>query len=155
MIDSAADPQATAFAQERARLPPGVPVTLVFNKIDLAADFEGAEGSGAAGSVPDVVYLCARSGEGIDTLRTHLKACVGYEQRSGGGAIAARGRHLEALDRSSAHLEAALQCHTRAAGRELVAEELRRAQLALGEITGVPGTEELLGRIFASFCIGK
>lgn len=150
VIDSAADPQATAFAAERARLPAAVPVTLVFNKIDLCAVPAALAPDG-----PDVIRLCARSGEGLEALRSHLKASAGYEQCAGDGAISARGRHVEALERGSAHLSAAMQCLARQAGRELVAEELRRAQQAVGEIIGTQSSDELLGRIFASFCIGK
>jgi tRNA modification GTPase len=150
VIDSAADPQALAYAAERARLPAGVPVTLVFNKIDLQAPAHGA-----SPAAPDAIRICARSGEGLEPLRAHLRACVGQAQSTGGGAISARSRHLEALDRSGAHLNAALECLTEGRGPELCAEELRRSQQALGEILGVPSTDELLGRIFASFCIGK
>ena len=152
VIDSAADPEATAFAAERARLPAAVPITLVFNKIDLCAAAAGLAPQGSGG--PEVIRLCARSGEGIEALRSHLKACAGYEPCAD-GAISARGRHVEALARSGAHLAAASQCLARRGGRELIAEELRRAQQAMGEIIGTESSDELLDRIFASFCIGK
>ena len=67
----------------------------------------------------------------------------------------ARARHLEALSRVDAHLAQAASLLARNAGAELVAEELKGAQQALGEIVGLESSEELLGRIFASFCIGK
>jgi tRNA modification GTPase len=150
VIDSAADPDGRSYAAERERLPAAVPVTLVFNKIDLAAS-----GASQAPGGSDAIRLCARTGEGLEALRAHLKHCVGQAQSAGGGTISARSRHLEALDRSSAHLDAALECLTLRRARELGAEELRRSQQALGEIIGAQTTDELLGRIFASFCIGK
>jgi tRNA modification GTPase len=90
----------------------------------------------------------------MDVLRAHLKATVSY-QTAGNGSISARRRHLEALARARASVEnAAVQLNQRRAG-ELVAEELRLAQQALDEITGVFTADDLLGRIFGSFCIGK
>jgi tRNA modification GTPase len=150
VIDAAEDPGAAAFREERARLPADVPVTLVFNKCDLAAGLP----------VPDTltgpprVLLSALTGQGLPELRSHLKACMGY-QSVDAGAISARRRHLEALMRAQQRTEeAARQLNERRAG-ELVAEELRAAQQALSEITGEFTTEELLGRIFAGFCVGK
>lgn len=148
VVDAATDPAATAYTDERATLPEGVPVTLVFNKVDLAT----AEGV----VVPEVdaqLRLSARTGEGLAALRAHLQAAVGYSGADT-GALSARARHLEALTRARAALEAA--CTLLAARRgELVAEELRLAQRALGEITGEFTSDDLLGRIFGSFCIGK
>ena len=90
----------------------------------------------------------------MPALRAHLKGCMGF-QTVEGGAISARRRHLEALERARGHVEeGARQLIERRAG-ELVAEELRCAQQALGEITGEFTTEDLLERIFAGFCIGK
>jgi tRNA modification GTPase len=150
VIDSEADPTAQAYLAERARLPEAVPVTLVFNKIDLI-------GSGVrlAASASEVVHISARTGEGLGQLRSHLKACAGLEQRDEGSAISARARHLDALEHAATHLQAATQQLAQRGAPELVAEELRRAQLALEQIIGAEGSEELLGRIFASFCIGK
>jgi len=149
LIDASADPQALAFQQERASLPAGVPVTLLFNKIDLApaaaSEFEGAE---------QVLAISARTGTGMQALREHLKICMGYET-AGAGTISARARHLEALRRAQAHAEEAVRQLTESRAGELVAEELRRAQLALNEITGEFHADDLLGRIFGSFCIGK
>jgi tRNA modification GTPase len=90
----------------------------------------------------------------MDALRWHLKEVMGY-QSDGGSNISARQRHVEALQRAAAHIyESARQLQERRAG-ELVAEELRLASQALGEITGQVTSEDLLGRIFSSFCIGK
>ena len=148
VVDAATDPAATAYTAERTTLPEGVPVTLVFNKVDLAT----AEGV----VVPDVdaqLRLSARTGEGLAALRAHLQAAIGYSPTDT-GAVSARARHLEALTRARAALEAA--CTLLAARRgELVAEELRLAQRSLGEITGEFTSDDLLGRIFGSFCIGK
>jgi tRNA modification GTPase len=150
VIDAAQDPDAAAFAEERARLPADVPVTLVFNKCDVAVGLP----------VPDTltgpprVLLSALTGQGLPELRTHLKACMDY-QTVDAGAISARRRHLDALALAQRCTEeAARQLSERRAG-ELVAEELRAAQQALSEITGEYTSEDLLARIFAGFCIGK
>jgi tRNA modification GTPase len=134
----------------RGRLPANTPITLLYNKIDL---------SGRSPLVRDgewgmEILLSARTEAGLDLLRDHLKSCMGYH---GGeeGIFMARRRHLEALERAAAALErAAYQLEAIRAG-ELVAEELREAQNALAEITGEFTSEDLLSRIFSSFCIGK
>ncbi|MGH8229253.1 MAG: GTPase, partial [Steroidobacteraceae bacterium] len=150
VVDMAADPTAAGYREERSRLPPDVPVTLVLNKCDLLA----AAPNTTAESDPPRVVLSARSGEGLDALRRHLLACMGLHTPDS-GVISARRRHLEALDRARAYVgRAAAELAARRAG-ELVAEELRQAQRALGEITGEVTSDDLLGRIFASFCIGK
>jgi tRNA modification GTPase len=151
VVDAAADPAAAAFREESARLPAEVPVTLVFNKCDLAA---GAAGDCSHASGPPRLRVSALTGAGLDQLRAHLKACMGY-QTAEGGTISARRRHLEALARAHGHCEAAAQQLTERRAGELAAEELRAAQQALSEITGEFTTEDLLGRIFAGFCIGK
>jgi tRNA modification GTPase len=149
VIDAAADPTAAAFGEERRRLP-DVPVTLVFNKCDLAAGVPLADTL----SGPPRIALSALTGAGLESLRAHLKACMGY-QTLDAGTVSARRRHLDALARARAHVEAAArELHERRAG-EIVAQELREAQQSLGEITGEFTSEDLLGRIFASFCIGK
>jgi tRNA modification GTPase len=151
LVDAAADPKASSFEAERARLPAHVPVTLIYNKTDLLP--------GGAVGFPDTagaksLALSALKGEGLDELRTHLLESAGY-QRENSGTLSARRRHLEALEAAAHYLQAAeIQCH-QAGAAELVAEELRQAQRALSEITGTGTTEELLGRIFATFCIGK
>jgi tRNA modification GTPase len=154
VIDAAADPQGEAFAEQRAQLPADVPVTLVFNKCDLATAQSAKVTPLAHEQTPPRLELSALTGAGLPGLRAHLKACMGYQSVEA-GAISARGRHLEALERARRHTaEAARQLRERRAG-ELVAEELRGAQQALGEITGEFTSEDLLGRIFAGFCIGK
>jgi tRNA modification GTPase len=133
-----------------ARLPSGVPVTVVHNKIDLT----GEKPSIHAASVPPRVRISARTGAGIDLLRSHLMECMGYAGADA-GAISARARHLDALRRTRASLEAATHQLEGSRAGELVAEELRTAHRALAEISGEVTSEELLGRIFATFCIGK
>jgi tRNA modification GTPase len=150
VVDAAADPSACAYREERARLPGDVPVTLVLNKCDLAVGLPLSDT--AAG--PPRLHLSALTGEGLDTLRAHLKGCMGY-QTVEGGAISARRRHLESLTVAREHTEEARRQLTERRAGELVAEELRAAQQALNEITGEFTSDDLLGRIFASFCIGK
>jgi tRNA modification GTPase len=159
VIDAVADPAAGAYREERARLPADVPVTLVLNKCDLVAGGEAeVREIAAAGlsheSAPARVYVSALTGAGIGELRGHLKDCMGF-QTVEGGAISARLRHLETLARARAHVEEAERQLTERRAGELVAEELRAAQTALNEITGEFTSDDLLGRIFSSFCIGK
>jgi tRNA modification GTPase len=150
VIDAAADPDAVAFREERERLPRDVPVTLVFNKCDLAVGIPVADTL----TGPPRLVLSALSGKGLEELRAHLKDCMGY-QTADGGTVSARRRHLEALARARAHTEEAARQLTERRAGELVAEELRAAQRALSEITGEFTSDDLLGRIFAGFCIGK
>jgi len=150
VIDIVEDPSGNAYLEERHRLPNDVPVTLVFNKCDRAVALPVADTTAG----PPRITLSARTGEGLDALRAHLKFCMGY-QTLDAGTVSARQRHLDALTRARRHVdEAACQLEERRAG-ELVAEELRVAQQALNEITGEFTSDDLLGRIFSSFCIGK
>ncbi len=128
-------------------LPPNLPLTRIYNKIDLVG--RPAE-LGERDGVP-TLYLSAKTGAGIDLLRSHLKASVGVDD--GEDTLGARRRHVEALRRAREEVLEALQILPLA--DELAAEHLRRAQNALGEITGEVTTEDLLGAIFATFCIGK
>lgn len=140
----------TAEHELLSRLPRQLPVTRVFNKIDLS----GSPAEMLEDEHGIKVKLSAKTGAGIDLLRDHLKTRVGY-QGSADGVFMARRRHLDALERARGHIEKGFQqLQTRHAG-ELLAEELRLAQQALGEITGEVSSDELLGRIFTSFCIGK
>mgnify|MGYP001036396258 CR=1 FL=1 len=150
VIDAAADPAATAFLEERPHLPPDVPVTLVFNKCDLAVGIPLPE----IESSPPQISVSALTGEGLDALREHLKSCMGFRTLEA-GTVCARQRHLDALARARRHVDEASRLLTERRSGELVAEELREAQKALGEITGEFTSEDLLGRIFSSFCIGK
>ena len=138
------------WAGELLQLPGGMPVTLVFNKIDLT----GAPPRIDAGAGPPKVFLSARTGAGMDLLRGHLKDAAGYRETES-GALAARRRHLDALARARRHVQAAADILDSTRAFELFAEDLRLAQHALGEITGEFTSEDLLGEIFGSFCIGK
>ena len=150
VVDSATDPGASSFARERGRLPTDLPVTIVMNKTDLVKHVPQM----AVSSSPPVLRLSATTGAGLDLLREHLKHCIGFTPVEA-GSISARRRHIEALARARRHVETgAEQLRTRRAG-ELLAEELRAASTALGEITGEFSSEDLLGRIFSTFCIGK
>jgi tRNA modification GTPase len=133
-----------------AQLPHTAHVTLVRNKVDLSGRAPGLSKS-AATSVQ--IAVSAQDGRGLDALRAHLKECLGY-QAAGEGTFSARRRHLEAIERTRTHLAIALN-QLQAQRGELAAEELRQAQQALGEITGKFTSDDLLGRIFTSFCIGK
>lgn len=124
--------------------------TLVFNKIDLTGRTPGLS---IVQERPELA-LSAKTGLGMDALRQHLKESVGYHG-SGDGAFMARRRHVDALQRAlEALLNGARQLELRSAG-ELLAEDLRAAQQHLGGITGEYTSDDLLGEIFASFCIGK
>jgi len=128
----------------------GPPITLVQNKIDLLTT--PATPINLADTVE--IRVSARSGAGLQALRDHLKACVGFEA-SGEGQFMARRRHLDALESARQHLENGQRQLQQHAAGELLAEDLRQAQQALGEITGEVSADDLLGKIFSSFCIGK
>jgi tRNA modification GTPase len=136
-----------------AALPPGVAVLQVWNKLDQCpADAEAAL---AARLQAGDLALSAKSGDGLESLRQRLLTLAGW-QHAGDGLFMARERHLQALKRVGTHLDSAHALL--AAGAEhldLLAEELRLAQHALGEITGEFTADDLLGEIFSRFCIGK
>lgn len=146
----AAQCSASDLAAELHELPKGVPVTLIFNKIDVS----GAQAHIDESRDPPQVFLSARTGEGLDLLRAHLKNRAGFSSGDS-GALSARRRHLDALERARSCVAQAAQTLSATRAFELFAEELRRAQLALGEITGEFSSDDLLGEIFSSFCIGK
>lgn len=149
VIDATRQLDTEAIHQETHALPASVPVTWIFNKIDLAGGSVQSQST-----TPPRVSLSAATGEGMDLLREHLKACMGFHSTDA-GAYSARRRHLDALSRAQTHIQAAAhQLEAQRAG-ELMAEELRRAQQCLAEITGEFTSDDLLGRIFSSFCIGK
>jgi len=132
-------------------LPAEVPVLEVRNKIDL---LNFAPGEHTADSGRPVIRLSALTGEGLELLRERLKAFAGYGSGEG-STYSARRRHLEALDLAGRHAGEALALVRAEEAAELAAEELRLAHHALGEVTGEFTTEDLLGRIFGEFCIGK
>jgi tRNA modification GTPase len=127
-------------------IPEGVPVTIIHNKIDLCAS-KPAESSRTIG-------LSAKTGEGLAELRQHIRKLAGYENL-GEGAFTARKRHLHALERAAMHFATGRTALEETRAGELLAEELRLSHRALGEITGAVSSDDLLGRIFSQFCIGK
>ncbi len=127
-----------------------IDITKVYNKIDLL------------GREPEIkqtengysCYLSIKTGAGMDLLKQHLKQSVGFNEATDNVFIARR-RHIEAIRAGYQFVESALiQLQVSQAG-ELVAEDLRQAQMSLAEITGTVTSDDLLGKIFSSFCIGK
>ncbi|MDO3381667.1 tRNA uridine-5-carboxymethylaminomethyl(34) synthesis GTPase MnmE [Gilvimarinus algae] len=139
--DSAED----VWPEFTARLEQSDKVSVIYNKVDLI-DADQLPGN--------ALKISAKSGTGIDVLKQHLKDCIGYQSTTE-GTFTARQRHIDALLAAERALrQGADQLHTHAAG-ELLAEDLREAQNYLSEITGEFTSDDLLGRIFSSFCIGK
>jgi tRNA modification GTPase len=137
-------------AEDRAwlqKLPPEGYRIHVYNKIDLLPGEQPGERAGE----PQQIWLSAKTGAGLAELRRAILQAAGWHA-AGESVFLARERHLRALARAKARLEAA---SAQQAQWEFFAEELRLAQEALGEISGRVGADELLGEIFAKFCIGK
>jgi tRNA modification GTPase len=119
---------------------------IVRNKIDLSDHKAGMSSN-------DICYISAKTGAGIDSLKDYLKQKMGLNSNTEGNFMARR-RHLDALQTAKTAFATALS-HAHNYQNELLAEELRLAQQALGEITGEFTADDLLGQIFSSFCIGK
>ncbi len=119
---------------------------IVRNKIDLSDHKAGMSSN-------DICYISAKTGAGIDSLKDYLKQKIGLDSNTEGNFMARR-RHLDALQTAKTAFATALN-HANNYQNELLAEELRLAQQALGEITGEFTADDLLGEIFSSFCIGK
>lgn len=132
------------------RLPSNIGMTVIRNK----ADQTGEELGICHVNDPTLIRLSAKTGAGVESLRTHLKECMGFAGGHEGGFMARR-RHLEALDRAAKHLDIGQQQLEGYMAGEILAEELRITQQHLSEITGEFSSDDLLGRIFSSFCIGK
>lgn len=130
-----------------AELPGGLAYTVVRNKADLSGEPVGRSNS-------DAIVISAATGAGIDELRAHLQQQVGYEPAAE-GSVTARQRHLESLQRARGYFDAACRVLEDQQAGELMAEELLQVQNSLAEITGQFSSDDLLGEIFASFCIGK
>jgi len=131
-------------------LPANSNITKIYNKIDLlglAPEISESE-QGAQ------IHLSIKTGEGMDLLKQHLKQSVGFNAAADNVFIARR-RHIEALSKSHEYVESALKQLQISQAGELVAEDLRQAQNHLAEITGQFTSDDLLGKIFSSFCIGK
>jgi tRNA modification GTPase len=144
---------AHALTQVQARVAPNVPLLTVRNKIDLTRE--------APGAADDEIRVSALTGAGLDDLRAALLRVAGWEADTRGETVfLARERQLDALRRAQVHLADAAERADVAHGYgnaqlELFAEELRLAANALAEITGEFSADDLLGRIFSRFCIGK
>ena len=131
-------------------LPANIDITKVYNKIDLL------------GREPEIkktengysCYLSIKTGAGMDLLKQHLKQSVGFNEATDNVFIARR-RHIEAIRSGYQFVESALNQLQISQAGELVAEDLRQAQMSLAEITGTVTSDDLLGKIFSSFCIGK
>ena len=143
-IQDASDPEGGGMVEE---LPEATPVIVVRNKIDLTNEPAGADAE-------NTIKLSAKTGDGVAVLRETIRKLAGYENQ-GEGAFTARRRHLDALARAQAHFLTGRQALLEERAGELLAEELRLCQQALGEITGAVTSDELLGKIFSEFCIGK
>jgi len=141
------DAAATDHGRIVEELPGDIPVTIVRNKIDLTDEDAGAVAD-------DTINLSAKTGAGLPALRETIRKLAGYENR-GEGAFTARRRHLDALTRAKAHFRAGREALLEARAGEILAEELRLCQQALGEINGTVSSDDLLGKIFSEFCIGK
>ncbi|MCB1803511.1 MAG: tRNA uridine-5-carboxymethylaminomethyl(34) synthesis GTPase MnmE, partial [Gammaproteobacteria bacterium] len=133
-----------------ADLPASLSVTRVRNKADISGKPVGiTEGNGVI-----EIHLSAKTGEGVDLLREHLKHLMAY-QGTDEGDFSARRRHLDAIEQARDALQRGEHALRHAQAGELLAEELRIAQQSLSTITGEFSADDLLGEIFASFCIGK
>lgn len=137
------DPAFTKFEQFKEKL------LIVANKVDLTEEPELSQSNEYK-----VLPLSAKTGRGIEELKNTLKDIVGFKQTSEGSFIARR-RHLDAVERALEYCENGKQQLEVYHAGELLADELRQAQNALSEITGEFTADDLLGRIFSSFCIGK
>lgn len=153
MIDSTeqkVDDFKAEWAEFLAKLPPNMPVTVIRNKVDLSGEPEGLEQLENF----TLIRLSAQTKVGVDLLREYLKKSMGYQSSTEGGFLARR-RHLQALEEAAEHLARGHVQLTQFFAGELLAEELRMVQNALSKITGQFTSDDLLGNIFSSFCIGK
>ncbi len=141
------DHENAAFIQHRLA---NIKKIIVRNKIDL----EHSSPSVSEVDAQTIVSMSAKNGEGLALLKSAIKTKIGYQQQ-GEGIFLARRRHLDALARARKHIEAGFIQLKNKLHPELTAEDLRLAQNALSEITGEFTSDDLLGRIFSSFCIGK
>jgi len=145
-IQDANDPHAAVLDEE---LPTDIPIIVVRNKIDLSGEEPGGEQADSK-----EVRLSAKTGAGLDELRTRIRRLAGYKDL-GEQTVTARRRHVEAIRRARGHFTAGQKMLADQQAGEVFAEELRLAHQALGEITGDTSSDDLLGMIFTEFCIGK
>lgn len=126
-------------------------ISYVINKMDCLSDSEKLN---LKTQYPDFIFISAKTGEGMEDLKKHLLACVGLDQVQE-NLFSARKRHLVALEEAIGYLKQAITQLKHHQAGELFAEDCRLAQEALNQITGEFTSDDLLGRIFSSFCIGK
>jgi tRNA modification GTPase len=139
-----------------ASLPPGLRLIVVHNKADLLEQGPNSTASTSTATAATTdIWVSAKTGAGMGLLRQRLLEMIGWQPSAGEGAFMARQRHLSALTAAQAHLDAASALVDRGDQADLFAEELRLAQLALSSITGEFSPDDLLGKIFSRFCIGK
>ena len=132
------------------KLPEKIGLTLIKNKADLS---NANTGFSEKNNQPTIT-LSAKTGEGVNELKEHLKTIMGYQGNTEGGFMARR-RHIIALEKAQQHLNTGLEQLESFMAGEILAEELRITQQYLNEITGEFTNDDLLGEIFSSFCIGK
>jgi tRNA modification GTPase len=156
LVEDASDPDRLGLKPD-IDLPEGLGCLRLANKADRVADERLKRLEQASG--PDRLWISARTGYGIERLRRTIRERVGapggLADGRESGSFSARQRHIDALHRADRHLETGQRVMTERQAGELLAEELRLAQQALGELTGEMLPDDLLGEIFSSFCIGK
>jgi tRNA modification GTPase len=130
-------------------IPDDVPVIVLRNKIDITGDVPGLSQQS-----PTTLNVSAKTGAGIDDLRQTIRRLAGYKDL-GEGAFTARRRHVDAITAAADHFKRGKAALDKDKAGELFAEDLRLSHEALGEITGSVTSDDLLGRIFSEFCIGK
>lgn len=149
VVDAADDAALAGLDEDLAALPSAAPRTVIYAKCDAAA---------APTTVPRqaqaAIAVSTVTGQGIDELQEHLRSLAGDDAETE-GTFSARARHVGALCRADRHVARACEALSEGEGLELVAEELRLAQAALGEVCGEYTSDDLLGEIFSTFCIGK
>jgi tRNA modification GTPase len=142
------------WAHEVGEMPPKNKITLICNKIDLLDEAAKNKITAKNYSV-DVISMSTKTNEGLNNLREYLKESVGYSHNENEGQFTARRRHLNALEKAQQNIKTARDFLISQQPYEIIAEELRLAQLELNSITGEFTSDDLLGEIFSSFCIGK
>jgi tRNA modification GTPase len=130
-------------------IPDDIPVIILRNKIDVTGDAPGATKQDST-----TLNISAQTGAGIDELRKTIRRLAGYRDL-GEGAFTARRRHVDAIVKAQEHFQRGREALAENKAGELFAEDLRLSHEALGEITGSVSSDDLLGRIFSEFCIGK